>query len=91
MVFTLFTGVRSNQDLIWCVKIGVYVGFNVYGGSWLLWLPVNRVFSDLPNCVRFTKLCWVGKDVVINITPEYYETDELPQIQGQPQPKKNQV
>ena len=27
------TGVRSNQDLIWCVKIGVYMGFNVYGGS----------------------------------------------------------
>ena len=27
------TGVRSNQDLIWCVKIEVYMGFNVYGGS----------------------------------------------------------
>ena len=37
----LFTGVRSNQDLIWCEKIEVYMGFNVYGGSWLLWLPVN--------------------------------------------------
>ena len=27
------TGVRSNQDLIWYVKIGLYMDFNVYGGS----------------------------------------------------------
>ena len=27
----LFTGVRSNQDLIWCVKIGVYMSFCVHG------------------------------------------------------------
>ena len=25
-----FTGVHTNQDLIWCVKIGVYMGFWVY-------------------------------------------------------------
>ena len=29
----LFTGVRSNQDLIWCVKIGVYMGFSLRRGS----------------------------------------------------------
>ena len=39
----LFTGVRSKQDLVWCVKIGVCMGFNVYGGSWLLWLPVISI------------------------------------------------
>ena len=27
------TGGRSNQDLIWYVKIGLYMDFNVYGGS----------------------------------------------------------
>ena len=30
---TTITGVRSNQDLIWNVKIGLYMGFNVYGLS----------------------------------------------------------
>ena len=30
----LFTGVDSNQDLIWCVKIGVYYGF--LSTSWVL-------------------------------------------------------
>ena len=25
--------VHSNQDLIWCVKIGVYKGFGVHRGS----------------------------------------------------------
>ena len=29
----LFTWVHSNQDLIWCVKIGVYSGFCVHDGS----------------------------------------------------------
>ena len=28
-----FTGVHINQDLIWCVKMGVYMGFWVHGGS----------------------------------------------------------
>ena len=23
----VFTGVHSNQDLIWCEKIGIYMGF----------------------------------------------------------------
>ena len=40
------TGVHSNQDLIWWVKIGVHMGFWVHRGSWLLWPPVNsRVFA----------------------------------------------
>ena len=34
------TGGRSNQDLIRCVKIGIYMGFCVHRGSWLLWPPV---------------------------------------------------
>ena len=29
----LFTGVHINQDLIWCVKNGVCMGFWVHGGS----------------------------------------------------------
>ena len=33
------TGVHSNQDLIWCVKIVLYMGFWVDRGSWLLWPP----------------------------------------------------
>ena len=37
----LFTGVHVNQDLIWCVTMGVYMGFWVHGGSWLIWSPVN--------------------------------------------------
>ena len=28
-----FMGVHSNQDLIWCVKIGAYMGFWVHRGS----------------------------------------------------------
>ena len=36
----IITGVRNNQNLIWCVKIGVYMGFIVHCGSWLLWPPV---------------------------------------------------
>ena len=52
------TGVRSNQDLIWCVKIAVYMGFNVYGGSWLLWLPVkNSVFAENVVGFRFLVVC----------------------------------
>ena len=35
-----FTGVHINQDLIWCVKMGVYMGFWVHGGSWLICFPV---------------------------------------------------
>ena len=27
------TGVHINQDLIWCVKMGVCMGFWVHGGS----------------------------------------------------------
>ena len=34
------TGVHSNQDLIWCVNLEVYMGFCVYRRFWLLWLPV---------------------------------------------------
>ena len=30
------TRVDINQDLIWCVKIGVYMGFWVHHGFWLL-------------------------------------------------------
>ena len=30
------TGAHSNQDLVWCVKIGVYMGFWVHRGSSLL-------------------------------------------------------
>ena len=29
----LFTGVHSNQDLIWCDKLGIYMGFRVHRGS----------------------------------------------------------
>ena len=29
---TVFTGVHSNQDLRWCVKIGVYMGFWAHRG-----------------------------------------------------------
>ena len=36
-----FTGEQSIQDLEWCVKMGVYIGFWVHRGFWLLWLPVN--------------------------------------------------
>ena len=38
-----FTGVHINQDLIWCVKMGVYMGFWVHGGSWLIWFPVKKI------------------------------------------------
>ena len=40
---TIFTAVQSNEDLLRCVKIGVYMGFWVYRGSSLLWLPVIRL------------------------------------------------
>ena len=36
-----FTGVHINQDLIRCVTMGVYMGFWVHGGSWLIWFPAN--------------------------------------------------
>ena len=36
------TGDRSKQDQIWSVKIGKYIGFRVYRGSYLLWPPVMR-------------------------------------------------
>ena len=29
----VMTGVHSNQDLIWCEKMGVYMGFWVHRGS----------------------------------------------------------
>ena len=29
----IFTEVHINQDLIWCVKIGLYMGFCVHRGS----------------------------------------------------------
>ena len=32
LLLKLFTGVHSNQDLIWCVKTGVYMGFWVHRG-----------------------------------------------------------
>ena len=28
----LFTGVYNNQDLLWCIKIGVYMGFCIHRG-----------------------------------------------------------
>ena len=34
------TGVHSNQDHIWLVKIGYYIGFYVDRRSRLLWSPV---------------------------------------------------
>ena len=34
------TGVHSNQDLILCATIGLYMGFCVHRGSWLLCPPV---------------------------------------------------
>ena len=36
-----------------------------------------------------TKVCWVGKHV--NVTPKYYETDELPNSPRPTQPKKNRL
>ena len=63
---TLFTGVHNNQDLIWCVKMGVYVGFWVHRGSWLLWLPVNT--SDGGSCLNY------GNIFLIYIyTSKYFE------------------
>ena len=43
------TGVHINQDLLWCVTMGVYMGFWVHGGSWLIWFPVidHEVGIDL--------------------------------------------
>ena len=38
------TGVHSNQDQIWLVRMGEYIGFYVDRRSWLLWSPVNRWF-----------------------------------------------
>ena len=35
-----YCGERVNQDQIWLEKIGVYVGFCLYRGSWLVWSPV---------------------------------------------------
>ena len=40
------TGVHSNQDLAWCVKIGVYMGFWVHRGSWLLCITVSAKITD---------------------------------------------
>ena len=31
-ITSTITGVRSNQDLIWCEKMGVYMGFWVHRG-----------------------------------------------------------
>ena len=44
-ISTTITGVHSNQDQIWLVKRGEYIGFYVYRRSWLLWSPINRVFA----------------------------------------------
>ena len=45
------TGVHSNQDEIWLVKIGEYIGFYVYRRSSLLWSPVNNTSTtcDTPS------------------------------------------
>ena len=40
------TRVHSNQDLIWCVKIGVYMGFWAHCRSWLLWPSVIAVVDE---------------------------------------------
>ena len=56
-------GVRSNQDLLWCVKIGVYMGFGIHRGSWLLWLVGVRCNQDLIWCVK-VQVCmgfWVHR------------------------------
>ena len=39
----IITGVHSDQDQIWLVKIGEYIGFYVYRRSRLLWSPVNTI------------------------------------------------
>ena len=36
-----FTMVHSNQDLTWCVKVGVYMGFWDHRGFSLLWPLVD--------------------------------------------------
>ena len=36
-------GVHSNEDQIWAVKVGEYVGFYVDRRSWLIWSPVNSI------------------------------------------------
>ena len=41
-LLSLFTGVHSNQDQILCVKVGLYMGFWIHRGFWLIWPPVNR-------------------------------------------------
>ena len=57
-------------------KNGEYIGFYVYRRSWLLWSPVI-------GCLRFTKFCWVGKYLPVNIMkPTNSPT------QGQPNPRK---
>ena len=33
VLVVLFTGVDINEDLIWCVNIGLYMGFCVIVGS----------------------------------------------------------
>ena len=43
----IFTGVHSNQDLILCATIGLYMGFCVHRGSWLLCPPVNMCDASI--------------------------------------------
>ena len=54
----VFPGVHSNQDLIWCVKIGLYVVFGVHRGSWLLITyapPVLFIEAFLTPCQLLQK------------------------------------
>ena len=45
--FITTTGVHTNQDQVWLVKIGKYMGFYVNRRSWLLW-------SLVIGCLRYT-------------------------------------
>jgi len=45
------TGVQSNQDLMWCEKIAVYMGFCVHHGSWLLWANDPQHSQAVTNVV----------------------------------------
>ena len=75
----LFTGVHSNQDHIWLVKIGDYIGFYVDRRSWLLWSPVIgrlRCYQIMLGWKVYKILSW---------------NRWIPQTKGQPIPRKFQV
>ena len=74
------TGGQINQDPPYTQKPIYYTFFADHIWSWILCSPVKI------GCLRFAKLCWVGKQILCQY---YHESDELPNNPRPTQPQEN--